>query len=126
MTAHASRCPIRSDARLFCPQEYPYGEKELKKSVTVAGLEVPSFGIDPRITVGAAILGLLSFLPISIIGLVAATPGTQSPFNFLDRWYPPAVQAKAAKAAKKAAVPVKAKDAAIFPPAASSSPRVEA
>lgn len=101
--------------------EYAYGSKELKKTVTVAGIEVPSFGIDPRITVTAALLGLLSFIPLSIIALIVSTPGTKSPYKFLDRFYPPAINAKnaqnpeikkkkdaEAKAAKEAEVKAKA------------------
>lgn len=81
-------------------QDYPYGEKELKKSINIAGIELPTGPIDPRITVGATLLGLLSFLPAFVIAITVATPGAQSPFNFLDRWYPPAVEAVEMKMTK--------------------------
>lgn len=81
--------------------DYPYGQKDLKKSINIAGIELPTFGVDPRLTVGATILGLLVPLPLFILTIIGSTPGTKGPFDFLDFVYPPAVEAK--KAAMKKA-----------------------
>ena len=106
-------------------QDYPYGEKELKKSIGIAGVEVPTGPIDPRIRVAAVLLGLLSFLPIFLVGLIGVTPGTQSPFNFLDRFYPPAIEAKekkAAKAGKAAPKPAEKKSFSVSLPSMPKAP----
>ena len=93
-------------------QEYPYGEKEIKQEIPVAGIPLP-VPINKQIATYVAILALLAPAPL-FVGLVAlGTPGFKSPFQFLDRWYPPAVannpkaqeaaaKKKAAEAAKKA------------------------
>lgn len=72
--------------------------------------------MDPRIGVGVAILGFLGFVPAFILAITVATPGTKSPFQFLDRFWPPAIEAKKAKAAaapKKVADAVKKTDAEV-------------
>ena len=70
----------------------------IKKSISVGGIDVPTGSIDPRARVVVALLGLLGFLPLFVLSIALATPGTRSPFQFLDFVYPPAVDAKNAKA----------------------------
>jgi hypothetical protein len=67
----------------------------------VGGVDLPTGPVDRRAIAAVSLLGLLSFLPLSIVGILANTPGGQSPFNFLDRWYPPAIAEKEAQKSKK-------------------------
>ena len=55
-------------------------------------IELPSLPAPIAAAVALAPVGLITALTVV---LVAATPGTQSPFAFLDFLYPPAIAAKA-------------------------------